>query len=561
METDDWQSWVLKKAVKYLPTRYLLKRFSWRWLRFYPVNAPSIFYFNEWNRAEKGDDWRHYQDWINRKSLRSVDDWSILQKRAYQWHNPPKISIITPVYNTDIHVLFGCIDSVCKQSYPYWQLILVDDYSSKGETYDFLKALVGKDPRIDIVFCSKPQGISNATNIALSEAKGDYVAFLDHDDLLTLDALFMLAVEIQGHPEVDIIYSDRDMLSPQGRRYLHLFKPSWSPETLYSGNYVFHLMCYRKSLLNELGGFRAELDGSQDYDLILRAMETSPVVRHIQKILYHWRQYGSSVALDSDSKAYAFRAGVEALNQAMQRRGIKGYASEIKSLWRGNYQLNLRLPELQNIKVVTLHKALSPDQYRQYVNQHVKESIEPFIAILSDELTEEGVGQGLSQLAAWVKMDNVGLASGCMTTTAGVFDYAGATYAKDGAFLAGYQGFSQTEEGYMAVTQIVRNISAPHPFCVVINRECWQQLNGLRVEFDGFYALLDFALRALAKEWRSVYVPQAKFLTDKPISLTAYPDKDKPLFVKKWQLWLELGDPYYNRHFNNERQDRVYHLI
>ncbi|OQK16699.1 hypothetical protein AU255_01980 [Methyloprofundus sedimenti] len=558
MQKQRWGKRLLRKLMHVIPGVCLTARSTWQWLRYYPAVTPAAQCFTLWNQTDGCPD---YQQWVNQHSLQSLNDWRLLKQQAYQWQLPPKISIVTPVYNTQPDVLYECIISIRAQAYPYWQLTLVDDGSSNAETHRLLASAVCNDPRIKVCFCAKTQGISRATNLGIEKSTGDYVIFLDHDDRLSLDALFYVAEEIQQHPEVDIVYSDRDMISPKGKRYMHLFKPDWSPETLLSGNYIFHLMCYRRSLLNQLQGYRPELDGSQDYDLILRAIETQPNVRHIQKVLYHWRQYQGSVSLDSSAKDYAFKAGVYALNQALQRRGIAGVASEIKSLWRGNYQLDLVSPDLHEIEVINIASDIGADAYAVFINQSVQQAHtgKPFIALLSETLTPV-TDNALCHLAAWLKMDGVGLASGSIISDKNCLDYVGATYKKDASLLRPYQGSLVDETGYMAISRLARNISAPHPYCVLIRRDLWQQLNGLNSDYQGYYALLDFALRALAINWRCVSVPQAQFIRLGHDLLNHFPEQDKQLFFQHWQHWLKQGDPYYNKNLNRENPDKLYYI-
>jgi glycosyltransferase involved in cell wall biosynthesis len=559
MEKKRWAHRVLRQLFNCIPASSLTEKSSWQWLRYYPAIIPSPLCFNEWNQAD--NEHSDYQLWIDQNSLSSLADWRVLKEHSHRWKNPPKISIVTPVHNTDAKVLYECILSVRAQAYPYWQLILVDDGSSSEVTHRLLKSGVCKDPRIKVYYCAEARGISSATNLAIERSQGDYVVFLDHDDRLSLDALYLLAEEISQYPGVDILYSDRDMISPEGKRYMHLFKPGWSPETLLAGNYIFHLMCYRRQLLQQLGGYRSELDGSQDYDLILRAIETQPQVRHIQKVLYHWRQYQGSVALDSNAKDYAFKAGVEALNQALQRRGIKGKASEIKSLWRGNYQLDLACADSQDIQVINIYAGLPVGSYTAFINQAVRNIDTPpaFIALLSDTLTPEK-NNTIATLAAWLKIDDVGLASGSIITGDNNIKYTGATYQKNGGLLIPYQGYPISEAGYMAVTRLVRNISVPHPFCVVIRYKLWQQLKGLNTEYGGYYSLLDFALRAQAINRRCVIVPQAQFVCQQPNLLENFPQQDKQLFSRQWQDWLEQGDPYYNKNLDRNSEDKQFYI-
>ncbi|NOT85704.1 MAG: glycosyltransferase, partial [Methylococcaceae bacterium] len=416
----------LRKLWALYPKKFLASQKSWRLLKSYPAITPTDALLQKWNASR----WEEYQRWINNHSLQSVTDWSTRQQNDLHLPNPPKISIVTPVYNTASDVLYQCLLSVRMQTYPYWQWILVDDGSTRPETLAMLRSGVCSDPRIQVIFGEKTQGISAATNIAIRQATGDYVAFLDHDDRLSLEALSLIAREILNDPQIDILYSDRDMLSPEGDRFLHLFKPDWSPETLLSGNYIFHLMCYKRQLLTELQGLRSEYDGSQDYDLILRASETQPKVQHIPKVLYHWRQHGASVALNADSKNYAFEAGLKALNATLQHRGIQGEATEIPGFWKGTYQLNLALPRQDSLQVISLNALQCHDQYAAFITDEIKHKNQPaqrYIAIISDAVKPEH-SNTLMRLTAWLQLDQVGLASGKVIDSEGKLVYIGMDY-------------------------------------------------------------------------------------------------------------------------------------
>lgn len=552
----------LREIFNHLPKSYLTTRSSWRFLRFYPAVIPDNHLFEKWNQCEKGEIWEDYQSWIASHTLLTQKEWFSLHRESLSWPTPPKISIVTPVYNTEIEVLYECVLSVRTQAYPYWQLILVDDASSSTKTHELLNSSVFKDPRIQVHFCEESQGISQATNLAIEKSTGDFIVFLDHDDRLSLDAFFYIAKEIIDHPNVDIIYSDRDMLTPKDKRFMHLFKPDWSPESLLSGNYVFHLMCYRKTLLSQLGGLRSEFDGSQDYDLVLRAAETTSNVRHIKRILYHWRQYAGSVSLDSSAKDYAFKAGVAALNDALKRRKIEGEAKEIDDMWRGNYYLDLVCPTPENIQIINIDAASITKSYASFINQTLKsdKNNSPFIAIVSNAITPIN-NNSITHLAAWLQMKNIGIVSGSMMTKDQTIEYAGATLSKDASILIPYQGHPISQAGYMAVTRLVRNISAPHPHCIVLRRELWEQLSGFNTQYQGFYALFDFTLRALENNWRCLSIPQAKFTTQQPNLLDTYIEKDKQLFKHAWHEWLEKGDPYYNKNLDSNTQDKLFHLL
>lgn len=487
-----------------------------------------------------------YHLWIKQHCLRNRRQWSALRDKALRWADPPVIGIVTPVYNTGPEVLRECIVSVLTQAYPHWHWLLVDDGSTAAETKAVLASDLCAEPRIEVVCQRQRRGISAATNAGIERIEAEYVLFLDHDDRLAAEALYYIAREIARRPEPDIVYADRDMLSPQGRRCMHLFKPDWSPETLLSGNYVFHPMCYRRRLLEQLGGLRSEFDGSQDYDLVLRAAETQPLVRHIPRVLYHWRQHEQSVALAPQAKEYAFAAGIRALNEALQRRGIKGKAGEIADLWRGNYQLQLDRPEPSAIEVIRVAVQQGGSGYASAVRDTLLgASGRPFIAIVGDALQPLS-HETIADLAAWLQLQDVGLVSGKIVNNRGQIDYCGMIFKKDGTLTIPYHGYPESEPGYMAVTRITRNISAPHPYCVVFRRELWQQLGGFDPQYCGYYALLDFVQRAMAAGRRCLVVPQCRFVTDQENLLQNYPRQDLQNFARRWAVRLQQGDPYYN---------------
>lgn len=386
-----------------------------------------------------------------------------------------------------------------------------------------------------------------ASNRGIENTKGDYIIFLDHDDRLAPEAIQEVSKAIAQDSDLDIVYSDRDMISPGGKRFMYLMKPAWSPETLYSGNYIFHLMCYRKNLLQKVGNLRPEYDGSQDYDLILRCMEYHPKVKHISRVLYHWRQHEQSVAMNDEAKSYAFNAGIRALKDAVQRRKIMAKVSEITSLPRGIYQLRLPSPKQETIGLITLKKEMPPDKYRETIlaSEIIERGKQPYILIHHEDYNEQHP-QALEVMASWLQMESVGMVSGCLLDSSGEFAYAGITYDSKGQLLFPYSGYPAEEPGYMAVTKIIRNISGPNPFSVGIRRELWEQLGGFNNRYKGPHALLDFALRALQKNWRIVYNPQAVFRCTTNSLKEPFPEEDVSKFKKNWNQWLCDGDPYYS---------------
>ncbi len=496
--------------------------------------------------------WIEYQAWLFHHSFLTLHDWQQLRQTVLAWPSPPRFSIVTPVFNTPPAYLRECIYSVQTQAYPYWEQCLVDDGSTRPDTLACLQELTQQDPRLRLLHLPHNQGICEATNQAIQLASGDYVAFLDHDDRLATDALFHVAHTLLQHPETDIVYTDRDMLSPEGYRYMHLFKPDWSPETLLSGNYLFHLLVYRRTLLQQVGGIRPGLEGSQDYDLILRATDTPQIVRHLPKMLYHWRQHPHSVSLQHNVKEYAYQAGLQALQDTLQRRTLRGTVTENTLLWRGHYRVQLQPALADSYRIVTL---TSLENYALQVNQFFQSDTHCDSLILLGPSVQPLDHDTLAELIAWLQIPQVGLVTGKILDSHHHLLHAGLIQRPNGQPLSVYAGHPETTPGYMAVTAITRNVSTPHPACCAIKRTLWETLQGLQIDYTSPYSLFDFALRALVLGYRTVYTPFARFLASDLPSFETWSTTDRQHFTDHWGTWLNQGDPYYNPHLTLELND------
>lgn len=233
-------------------------------------------------------------------------------------------SIVTPVYNTPTHVLRQMVESVVAQTHDDWELILVDDHSSDPGVLPQLRAYAEADARIRVVERPENGHIVAASNDGVDAARGEFIVLLDHDDLLTPDALERNAEVIAEHDDVDYLYSDEDKVDDEGTYFDAFRKPAWSPERLRGQMYTGHLSVLRTAVVREVGGFREGFDGSQDHDLVLRVTERSRRIVHIPEILYHWRTIPGSAAADVDAKPYAWVAGRNAVQEHLARMGIDG---------------------------------------------------------------------------------------------------------------------------------------------------------------------------------------------------------------------------------------------
>jgi GT2 family glycosyltransferase len=269
-------------------------------------------------------------------SYRQPDRPPDLNDRISSLRARPFISVLTPVYNVDPVYLEAAISSVLSQWYPEWELILVDDASSRRDTRQFLADL--DDPRIHVSFNEDNIGISATTNRALAVARGEYVVFLDHDDELTPDCLYELACEI-NKSSADYLYSDEDKIDTVGRFSSPFFKPDWSPDTLMSTMYTCHVSCMRRSLVLECGGLRSEYDGAQDYDLAVRLSERAVTIKHVPKVLYHWRTLPSSTALSLGAKEYVGEAARNLKEDALARRNLPGLVEAVPAM-PGQFRIN-----------------------------------------------------------------------------------------------------------------------------------------------------------------------------------------------------------------------------
>lgn len=261
----------------------------------------------------------------------------------------PVFSIITPVYNPPIWALEACIASVLQQSFTDWEWCIADDASTDPRVHETLLRIQRKDKRIKVTFRSSNGGIIAASNSALENATGEFIALLDHDDSLTKDALNAVFSAIQTNENVDYLYSDEDKVDENGTVFDQFNKPDFSPERLRGQNYCSHLSVFRKDLLDRVGRFRDGFEGSQDYDLILRATEEARQIVHIPKVLYHWRVVAGSTAMQSDAKPYAFLSAKRAVEEHCNRLGID---ADIEINKYGYLQVRRRLKATPKVSIV-----------------------------------------------------------------------------------------------------------------------------------------------------------------------------------------------------------------
>jgi glycosyltransferase involved in cell wall biosynthesis len=268
-----------------------------------------------------------YKRWVKETALTAADIES-MKKEIESFAFKPKISLIMPVYNIPRQWLVRAIESVFDQVYENWELCIADDASPKPHIREVLSRYQTSDKRVKVKFLEENQGMSGAYNTGLDLAAGQYAAFLDHDDELSRDSLFEVVKLLNLHPEAEIIYSDEDKLTMSGQRLRPVYKPDWDPGLFLTYNYLCHLVVCSRELVLKVGGFRKGFEGCQDYDLLLRLTELTDNIFHIPKILYHWRMIPGSAAARVDAKPGSFERAKKALQEAMERRGIRAAVTD-----------------------------------------------------------------------------------------------------------------------------------------------------------------------------------------------------------------------------------------
>lgn len=289
-----------------------------------------------------------YRDWIAENEPRA-EDYGALKARMQAWSRQPLVSVLMPTYNTPLTYLRQAVQSVRDQLYPHWELCIADDASTQPHVRKFLREAAQQDDRIVLTLRSENGHISACSNTALESAKGEWIALLDHDDVLHPLALFRLVESLQLHPDANLVYSDEDKIDEGGLRFDPYFKPDFNRELMWAQNMVSHLGCYRRDVLLAIGGFRRGFEGSQDYDLALRVIERSrsDQIVHVPRVLYHWRAIEGSTARAAGEKPYAEVASRRALTEHLQRIGVPATvcpAPEIPSMNRVRPELPEDLP-------------------------------------------------------------------------------------------------------------------------------------------------------------------------------------------------------------------------
>lgn len=349
-------------------------------------------------KNEKDLQYGDYGGWIKYNEPKDAD---LKKQMSVKFELEPKISVVVPMYNTKEKFFKELIKCMMDQTYSNWELCLADGSPKQN---DNLKKYYEQDERIKYKFLNGNLGIAGNSNAAIEMATGDYIALLDHDDVLADYALYEIVYNLNKFPNAEFLYSDEDKIDENGNRYDAYFKPDFAPDTLRCQNYICHFSVFKKELLEKLGGFRENYDGAQDYDIFLRMSEiTDPKnISHVPKILYHWRVHNESTAkLNSNAKNYAFEAGKKAIEDHLKRIGLDGTVSEgcIDGIYRVDYKVigepkvSIVIPNKdgKDILEVCINSIIEKTTYKNYEivisenNSETEEIYEYYKTLLNNE--------------------------------------------------------------------------------------------------------------------------------------------------------------------------------
>ncbi len=553
--------------------------------------------------------YEHFADPLDQERyLEWLDSHNESEKKV-DFKYKPLISIVVPVYNVEASILKECIESVLMQSYSNFELCLADDCSTKKETVTCLKKYEKKDKRIKVVYRKKNGHISEATNSAIKIASGEFIGLLDNDDLLSENALYEVVKVLNQNKKIDMIYSDEDKIALNGKRYFPHFKPDFSPDSLLSSNYICHFTVLRKSIVDELGGFRSEYNGSQDYDMFLRFTEKTSNIYHIPKILYHWRMIEGSTSNDAGSKNYAYLAGKKALEDALKRRKIKGEVHligtpqmyEIEYLLDKEPLVSIIIPTkdksdilkrcLESIYLKTTYKNYEVividnnssekstfkllDHYKKkyknfrtysyqcefnysYLNNEgVKKSKGDYVVLLNND-TEVISNDWLTKMVGYASQNHIGCVGVKLLYPTDTIQHCGVVIGCAGVAAHAFVGTSKDHFGYFGRLVAPHDYSAVTAACLMVKKSKFNEVNGLDEKLKVAYNDVDLNIKLLEKGYYNVVLPGVQLYHYESISRGYDLDeKNKQRFIEevkyisnKWGNTL-MNDKFYNSNLSN----------
>lgn len=542
-----------------------------------------------------------YQIWIEKNEPTKEE---LQEQKNTKFKINPKISIIIPMYNTPVNFFEELVDNLIGQTYSNWELCLADGSPEENKE---LEKIYKKDERIKYKFIGENKGIAGNTNEALSLVTGDFVALLDHDDLLPLFSLYEIVKCINENPDVEFIYTDEDKFEKLGgKRYDPYFKSDFAPDTLRANNFICHFSVFKKELMDKLGGFRSEYDGAQDYDILLRMSEETNKIVHIPKILYHWRVHALSTAkAGGTAKPYAYEAGIKAIQDHINRLGLKGTVEQGNTL--GTYKINYevignpkvsiiipnkdyintlkvclnslkKLTTYENYEIIVVENNSEESEtfeyykkidgkdkikvvyfpekefnYSKIINFGVKNSTGDYIIQLNND-TELMTPNWIQEMLGFAQREDVGAVGVELFYPDNTIQHAGIIIGIGGVAGHVFKNLPKGIHGYFSKDAMIQNLSAVTAACIMTPKSIYDDVDYMDEKFKVAFNDVDFCLKIREKGKLIVYNPfvQFKHYESKSRGFEDTPEKKERFqaeidrFHDKWQSVLDKGDPYYN---------------
>ncbi|MDD6065306.1 MAG: glycosyltransferase family 2 protein [Firmicutes bacterium] len=545
-----------------------------------------------------------YSEWCK------SDDLTEAQRAAQKervWENPPKISVVVPIYRTPEEFLRQMIESVQSQTYPYWEICIADGSGDTAGTRPVVEEYL-KDDRIRYQILEKNLGISDNTNEAMRMATGDYIALFDHDDLLSENALYEVADEAV-RSGADLIYTDEDKVTADlSERYQPNFKPDFNLDLLRANNYICHLLVVRRTLAEQVGGLKKEFDGAQDHEFLFRCVEQAEKIAHIPRVLYHWRVHKASTADNPLSKKYAYDAGKRAVLEHIRRCGEDGEVTDTKfpgfyrvkyrvqgeplvsiiipnkdesstlkacleSIWEKstyrNYEIiivenNSTMPETfayykeidgkKGVRVVYWKEGFNYSALNNFGFSYAKGD---YILCLNNDVTVI-TPDWLEWMIGQCQRKPVGIVGVKLYYPDDTIQHAGVIVGIGGVAGAMFVGMKRERSGYLRKAILQQDLSAVTAACMMVDRRAWEAVGGFNTDLAVAFNDIDFCLRVREKGYLVVYEPNVELYhyESKSRGYEDTPEKQKRFkgeidYMKEhWETILSEGDPYYNRNFS-----------
>lgn len=545
----------------------LIRKFSTAFEVWRKAGVAGIRRKIEWKRAVAAQE-RDYARWLESYGTPTQADLNKLAAKITEFAERPLISILLPVYNVEEKWLRSCLDSVLHQIYPHWELCIADDCSRSPHIRAVLDEYAARDSRVKVFYRDANGHISAASNSALELATGEFTVLLDHDDLVSADALFWVANELNEYPDAAMIYSDEDMIDANGRRYSPNFKPDFSYDLLLSINLVTHLSAYKTELLRSIGGFRLGLEGSQDYDLALRAIEqiSAGQIRHIPKTLYHWRAIPGSVALNSEEKPYAHERARDAIRAHLDRSGIKASVTATdRNFHRVKYELAdpplkvsiivdapegsdqiARLSSLTDYRSFEIIAVSGSDTRRAArLNSAAQISTGEICVFVREGAAPLSKGW-LEEMARFLAIPEIGAVGGRILAPDHTVLEGGLIIGTSTGVSPAFGGVPIEFPGMTVRNDVVGNFSAVSESCLAVRRIDLDREGGFDEQaFPNSLFSADLCLKLLNRGFRIVLTPYADLMSTGAEPAASPTEPELTCFKKRWPRHM-AADPFYN---------------